>query len=63
MVVAGDSDFVPVFDAVKNQGVRVVLFHGGRENPAHDDLLRMADQAVIMDRALIERVRLSRQGS
>jgi len=56
VVVAGDSDFIPVFQAAKNQGVRIVLWHG-RVNPAHHDLQAEADERFRFDAAFIERVR------
>ena len=56
ILVAGDSDFIPAVCACKDQGVRVVLYHGQR-NPAHRDLLACADQRLVMDQAMINKVR------
>ena len=56
IVIAGDSDFIPVFEAAKDQAVRVVLFHG-RKNPAHRELAEAADEAVVFDQSLIDQVR------
>lgn len=56
VVVAGDSDFIPAVQAAKDQGVRIVLYHG-RVNPAHRDLLAAADQRRQFDLALIGAVR------
>ena len=56
IVVAGDSDFIPVFQAAKDQAVRVVLYHG-RNNPAHRELIEAADQPIVFDQDLIDRVR------
>jgi len=55
VVVAGDSDFIPAFEAAKNQGVRIALFHG-RRNPAHRELVNAADQAVEFDQLFIGEV-------
>jgi len=56
VVVAGDSDFIPAFQAAKDQGVRVVLYHG-RVNPAHRDLAAAADERFVFDQSFIDRVR------
>lgn len=56
VVVAGDSDFIPAFNAAKDRGVRIVLF-AGRRNPAHRDLQASADQCVFFDDDFIKRVR------
>ncbi len=56
VVVAGDSDFIPVFQAAKDQGVRVVLCHG-RKNPAHRDLVAAADRRICFDEALVKTLR------
>jgi uncharacterized LabA/DUF88 family protein len=56
VIVAGDSDFIPVFQAAKDQAVRIVLYHG-RNNPAHRDLVVAADQAIVFDKDLIDNVR------
>jgi len=56
VVVAGDSDFIPAFDAAKNLGVPIVLFAGQR-NPAHRDLQAAADQRVFFDTEFMDRVR------
>jgi len=55
VVVAGDSDFIPAFEAAKNQAVRIVLFHG-RKNPAHRELVNAADHAVEFTDAFIREV-------
>jgi uncharacterized LabA/DUF88 family protein len=56
VVVAGDSDFIPAFRAAKDQGVRIVLFHG-RKNPPHRDLRDAADERIAFTDALIDNVR------
>lgn len=56
VIVAGDSDFIPAFQAAKDQGVRVVLFHG-HANPAHRDLQMVADERIRFDGDFIARVR------
>jgi len=55
IVVAGDSDFIPAFDAAKNQGVRIVLFHG-QKNSAHRDLLLAADVTTVMTPELMRQL-------
>jgi uncharacterized LabA/DUF88 family protein len=57
IIVAGDSDFIPAFQAAKDQGIRIVLFHGSK-NPAHRDLVNVADQRFLLDDGLIRDVRL-----
>jgi uncharacterized LabA/DUF88 family protein len=56
VVVAGDSDFIPAFQAAKDLGVRIVLLHG-IHNPAHRDLIAVADERLRIDTPLIERIR------
>ncbi len=57
VVIAGDSDFIPAFEAAKNQGVRIVLGYGIK-NPAHRDLVAKADQRILLDQRFIADVRL-----
>jgi uncharacterized LabA/DUF88 family protein len=56
IIVAGDSDFIPAFQAAKNLGVRIVLVHGSR-NPAHRDLVANADERIALGDNLIARIR------
>ncbi len=42
VVVAGDSDFIPAIEAVKESGATVSLWYGD-ENTVHRDLLDLAD--------------------
>ena len=51
VLVAGDSDFVPVVEAAKAEGVLVRLFHG--ESP-HQDLWRAADERTLISDELIQ---------
>jgi uncharacterized LabA/DUF88 family protein len=57
VIVAGDSDFIPVLEAAKLQGVRVVVCHGVR-NPAHRELLEAADEPRVLDEQFVNKVRL-----
>jgi uncharacterized LabA/DUF88 family protein len=45
VIVTGDSDYVPVIDAVKNEGVHVTVAHG---KFAHDRLVEVADATVLL---------------
>lgn len=54
ILVTGDSDFVPVIEAVKETGVRVTLWHGYNAN---DRLLSVADSVKFLDAKLISRAR------
>ena len=58
VVVTGDSDFMPVFESAKNQGVRIALCYGVK-NPAHRDLIAKADERVVLDDRFITNVRLA----
>lgn len=53
-VVAGDSDLIPAITAAKNEGVFVVLVHGGT---CHDDLLDEADERVRIAQTMISSAR------
>ena len=55
VVVAGDSDFIPVFQAAKDLAVRIVLYHG-RNNPAHNELVETADEAVILTSEVVNQM-------
>lgn len=57
VLVAGDSDLLPAVSAAKDNGVLIRLVHGGPANRAHKDLFETADERMLIDRALIERVK------
>jgi uncharacterized LabA/DUF88 family protein len=61
IVIAGDSDFIPAFQAAKDHGVRIVVAFGVK-NPAHRDLYDAADQRVVLDDPFIDDVRLGGGG-
>ncbi len=42
IILAGDSDFIPAIEAVKDSGATVTLWHG-EANTVHKDLLGLAD--------------------
>ena len=57
ILLAGDSDFIPAVEVAKSEGALVKLFHG--EEP-HRDLLKVADERVLIDQKLIDQVPLIR---
>lgn len=60
VLVAGDSDFVPAVEAVREAGVEVVLRHGPQT--AHPDLVAACNRAEILTREGLEAVRLDKSG-
>ncbi|HNX57478.1 MAG TPA: NYN domain-containing protein [Spirochaetota bacterium] len=48
IVVAGDSDFIPAIDAVKESGATVSLWFGD-SNTIHKDLLALADITNVLE--------------
>lgn len=57
VLVAGDSDFVPLVAAAREAGVKVTLRYG--PGTAHADLVAVCDAAVALSRAELEAARLS----
>jgi len=61
-VVSGDSDLVPAFDAAKQEGVSVWLFHGPRQSKTGgsstfaSELWLAADERVELDQVFMNRV-------
>ena len=53
-LIAGDSDFLPAIELVKQEGVVVHLYHG--RNP-HRDLVACCDERIEIDAAFIGSVR------
>jgi len=57
VLLAGDSDFVPALEIVKQHGVLVVLWHGPRgpmnNNTVHHELWDAADDRFVLTRALL----------
>jgi len=49
VLVAGDSDFVPVVETAKNQGVRVIACHGPGPEFFHYELSTACDEDVVLD--------------
>jgi uncharacterized LabA/DUF88 family protein len=64
VLLAGDSDFVPAVDAVKQHGVLVVLWHGplrrGRNGTVHQELWDSCDERFEITPELIREVRRER---
>lgn len=58
IIIAGDSDFVPVVQAVKDEGIEVFLFY--HESSVHRDLLMVCDNKNLIDDSLIKS--LEREG-
>ena len=58
ILVAGDSDFLPAVKIAKDEGVLVHLFHFA-VTPPHRELWDACDERTIIDRRLIDSVRLS----
>ena len=59
VLLAGDSDFVPALQAVKQHGVLVVLWHGPKGGPngtVHQELWDEADERFEIDQPLITSV-------
>jgi len=56
VIVAGDSDFVPAIEMVRNEGIVVWLLHGRR---LHHDLRAIADERIEFTPELVDRVRWS----
>ena len=52
-IVAGDSDFVPAIEMIKNESVSVWLFHGERP---HNDLWANSDQRIPITQDFINNV-------
>ena len=48
IVLAGDSDFIPAIEAVKESGATVSLWFG-EANTIHKDLVKLADITHVLD--------------
>lgn len=62
VLVAGDSDFNPAVEAVKRNGVLVVLYHGpirgwSKRGTVHRELWQACDDRVEITQELIDKVR------
>lgn len=53
ILVAGDSDFVPAVQVIKNEGIAVRLVHG---NKPHNELWNMVDERVKITGELVNKV-------
>ncbi len=58
ILISGDSDFVPIVQAVKAQGVLVHLYHGTGENKPHRDLWDAADLRSVINQDLLKDLQL-----
>ena len=67
VLVAGDSDFLPAVDAVKQHGVLCMLWHGpfgrGRANTVHRELWDACDERMEIDHLLIDKTKRARPPS
>ena len=60
VLVAGDADYVPVVDAIKNEGVSVTLYHSQIKSKYSWDLWKRCDERYPITRELIDQVKLNR---
>lgn len=51
--IIGDSDFVPVLQAIKNEGVETILYYANQSVNHH--LLEVADQRILLSKEFLER--------
>lgn len=58
ILLAGDSDFMPAVEVVKQNGVLVELWHGP-EDTVHDELWKACDDRVEIDKACFQSVRFT----
>jgi uncharacterized LabA/DUF88 family protein len=58
ILLAGDSDFMPAVEVVKQNGVLVELWHGPKDT-VHDELWRACDDRVEIDKACFQGVRFT----
>ena len=58
-LLSGDSDFLPVLDVAKEEGVAVWHLHGDRNTYA-EELRRTADDTLHLDRAFLQSIRRER---
>lgn len=60
VLLAGDSDFVPAIEAVKQHGVLTVLWHGpirsGQKNTVHKELWDACDDRFEIDGDMISKL-------
>lgn len=52
-LLAGDSDYIPAVERAKQEGVQIWLYHGGRMNPAHGELIEKADETTLISPAWV----------
>ena len=50
--VTGDSDFVPVIQAIKDEGIEVFLFY--HNSSVHRQILQVCDNKLLLDNTLID---------
>jgi uncharacterized LabA/DUF88 family protein len=62
VLVAGDSDLVPIVQAVKAEGVTVHLFHGEANLMPNRDLWEAADERTVVTHALFHRALATEPG-
>lgn len=62
VLLAGDSDFIPVIEVAKQQGVITTLWHGVMSGPngtVHQDLWNVCDERFELTREILDTMRLS----
>lgn len=62
VLMAGDSDLVPIVQAVKAEGVTVHLFHGEANLMPNRDLWEAADERTVVTHALFHRALAAEPG-
>ena len=50
--VTGDSDFVPVIQAIKDEGVEVFLYY--HDSAVHRNILQVCDNKLLLDNTLVD---------
>ncbi|NLJ50121.1 MAG: NYN domain-containing protein [Candidatus Atribacteria bacterium] len=56
-ILTGDSDFVPAICVAKNEGVKIILFHGPKET-YHRDLWNNADRRIEISSSILNKMKL-----
>jgi len=56
VLLTGDSDLIPAIEVVRNEGVLVHLYHGGRP---HNELWNASDDRTQLTTDMIEQVRMT----
>jgi uncharacterized LabA/DUF88 family protein len=61
VLIAGDADYVPVVNAIKDEGVSVTLYHSEIKSNYSAELWQACDERHPITRELIDQVRLNRE--